>query len=430
MSAIVQAAEIKNVLLTLESTTKRNEKIAILEKERNNNNLYNFVKFVFNPYKITGISSKKLQKGIPTKSSIFIKDMDELYDYFTFNYTGKDIDIANINRFIESLPEDLQEIPKMAVLKQCKVGIDAKTINKVWKKAIPEFNVMLANKFQDKAEKVLKQELIIDSKIDGGRCFIVKNGDAVLAYNRSGIALEGIDDITDEIKEYKDFNGIIDGELYAIGKFGSSKEAYKETMKRSRIKGKKTGLELRAFDLLTLDEFENQKGTIPYKTRRETLTKLLKDNNAKFVKVLPVIMQGILTKETIDACCKEETEKGNEGIMIKVANAVYEFKRSDNLLKYKLFNDIDLTCIDMVEGTGKYVGKLGALVVSYKGNTVEVGTGLSDEDREELWNNKKDYIGKVVTVKYFEETTNDHGGHSLRFPCYRGFNMEDKEADA
>jgi DNA ligase-1 len=50
---------------------------------------------------------------------------------------------------------------------------------------------------------------------------------------------------------------------------------------------------------------------------------------------------------------------------------------------------------------------------------VRVGSGLSDEDRAYFWNNQDKIIGKYITVKYFETSTDSKTGlESLRFPIY------------
>ena len=79
------------------------------------------------------------------------------------------------------------------------------------------------------------------------------------------------------------------------------------------------------------------------------------------------------------------------------------------------------------QGTGKYADTLGALIVDYKGTCVGVGSGLSDEQRHEFWNNQDDYRGRVVTVQYFEETCDADGNPSMRFPVFKELREDGKE---
>jgi DNA ligase-1 len=128
---------------------------------------------------------------------------------------------------------------------------------------------------------------------------------------------------------------------------------------------------------------------------------------------------------------KEAIEKGFEGIMIKDPNAPYECKRSVSWLKQKPFIEVSLTVKETEEGTGRNVGKMGALVCEGKEDgkliKVNVGSGFTDEDRDEFWSCKVD--GQVVEVRADAITQNQDGTYSLRFPRFlrfRGFTAGEK----
>ena len=105
----------------------------------------------------------------------------------------------------------------------------------------------------------------------------------------------------------------------------------------------------------------------------------------------------------------------------------YEFKRSKTLLKLKVMNSCDLKIIGFEEGDGKYKGTLGNIVCDYKGFKLGVGTGFNDGQRKEIWNNRDKYLNRIVEIQYFEETNNEDGGLSLRFPVFKCFREEGKE---
>ena len=110
-------------------------------------------------------------------------------------------------------------------------------------------------------------------------------------------------------------------------------------------------------------------------------------------------------------------KQGQEGIMINLCKSPYETKRVNHLLKVKEFHTLDLRVIDKKEGTNRNKGKLGALVVDYKGFEVSVGSGYTDTLREELWNDE-DIVGSIIEISYFEETCDKDGNLSLRFPVF------------
>ena len=124
-----------------------------------------------------------------------------------------------------------------------------------------------------------------------------------------------------------------------------------------------------------------------------------------------------------------------EGLMLRDAGAPYQYKRTDKLLKIKQWQDIECRVVGVKAGIGKHLGRLGALIVDYKGYVVAVGSGFNDQEREILWRELKEggrlYDSLVngelyIKVKYFEESQDADGNISLRFPtylCFRDTNL-------
>ena len=96
-----------------------------------------------------------------------------------------------------------------------------------------------------------------------------------------------------------------------------------------------------------------------------------------------------------------------------------------NLLKVKTFHDAEYTVIDaevdemriVKDGREEYLDMLAQVWIEHKGYKVKVGSGFTQEQR--LKYAYADIIGKTITVQYFEETKNDKGGISLRFPTVK-----------
>lgn len=89
---------------------------------------------------------------------------------------------------------------------------------------------------------------------------------------------------------------------------------------------------------------------------------------------------------------------------------------------------MDLPIVRCEEGTGRLSGTLGALVLNYKGNEVKVGSGLSDEMREALWNNAENLIGVLCEVKYKEISKDKNTGlESLQFPVFVSLRLDKNE---
>ena len=118
---------------------------------------------------------------------------------------------------------------------------------------------------------------------------------------------------------------------------------------------------------------------------------------------------------------------GHEGVMINMLDAPYEFKRTRNLLKVKAMQDCDLKVVGVEGGAGRFQGTLGALIVDFKGNPVRVGSGMTDTFRRAVWDDPSQYIGRVITVQYFEVTRDKNGTESLRFPVFKDLREPGKE---
>jgi DNA ligase-1 len=126
---------------------------------------------------------------------------------------------------------------------------------------------------------------------------------------------------------------------------------------------------------------------------------------------------------------------GFEGIMIKNPESKYECKRSTSWLKMKPFIEVSLAVVAVEEGTGRNEGKLGALVCEGEDDgkfiRVNVGSGLSDEQRAEFWASKDTLIRQVVEVRADAATRSQDSEDvwSLRFPRFlrfRGFTKGEK----
>jgi DNA ligase-1 len=127
---------------------------------------------------------------------------------------------------------------------------------------------------------------------------------------------------------------------------------------------------------------------------------------------------------------KEANQTGWEGIMIN-RDERYQFKRTNAILKYKSFNTIDLECIGMLEGTGKYEGVMGALCCKYGDNVVCVGTGFDDNMRKFIWERGSWIKGKIIEVKYKDITSDSVTGlKSLQFPVFVQIKMDKNTPDA
>ena len=406
----------------------------VLKKYKDDEIIKRYLQIAFDPFKVYGISSKKLLKKINTVESWptwCAPTIFNLFDYLEIHNTGRDADISICQQALteaEGCDRDCANLLTSLICKDLSIGCDSKTINKEIPGLIPTFDVQLANKYFDKPGYVEGKSFAITTKIDGGRIIALKENGQVSFFTRAGQKYEGLVDLESEMLRFLPDNICLDGEITLLDRGTlSSKDAYKETMKIVRTKDKeKHGIKMLVFDCMPVSDFKTQTSSFTYLQRRQMLDNMTAFSTTEYFELLPVIYMGDDTSK-ITEILEEEISKGEEGIMINVLDALYEFKRTNNLLKVKKFNTCDLRVIGFEEGTGKYVDMLGAFICEYKGGQVKVGSGLTDEQRIEVWRNSRNYENLIIEVSYFEETKDSTGKLSLRFPTFKDFRFDKTE---
>ena len=425
--------KVKEIFDQLQTTNSKLEKQKIIKDNADNQQFTDTLVFLLSPYIVTGMSERKINKKVGAVRGV-ITLWENAIEYLSTHNTGTDYDIALIQDFITSQPEDMQDFYKGLITKSIKLGCDAKIVNGVLGKGfIPSFEIQLAEKYFEKPNKVVGN-FTLTEKLDGFRLATIIHNDKIEFYSRQGQFVEGLVEVEEDMKMFckanKLHNAFFDGELVAVNcEELSSDENYKVVTKTARTKGIKRGLKYNIFDTLSYEEFMSQECDTEYYKRRWLLNELSKNVNLTHINILPVLYNGS-DKDMIMEYLNKARENHKEGIMINLDNGMYEFKRTTNLLKVKVMQDADLKIVDVYEGTGKNKGKLGGIIIEfiYKDNTYrcECGSGFSDDERIDYWNNPEKILNKIATIQYFEISKNDDGGYGLRFPVWTHRIREDK----
>ena len=318
------------------------------------------------------------------------------------------------------------------LIKDLRCGTGAKLINKVQKDTIPLFGCMLAHDGA-KHPKKITGECMVEYKYDGVRVIaIVQNGDATL-YSRNGKLLENFPHINEALSR-SEFEGLVfDGEVMS--------EDFQSLMKQvHRKEGAQTeDAYLAVFDMLTLAEFNAGGTSKNAEVRRGRLIDLdhanLLPDSIRIVDAYSVNFDTDEGKAEFDKLNKTALAEGYEGLMIKPIHEGYKCKRSHAWLKVKPFIEVTLSVVALEEGTGKNEGLLGALVVEGEDDgkffKLNVGSGLTDENREQIWANQDSVIGQLVEIRADAATQSQDADDtwSLRFPrfkTFRGFELGEK----
>ena len=401
---------VKEIFDKIAGVSGKKSKETIIKQNADNELFLECLKFLLDSDITTGLSKKKINKKVKVYENT-CDDIRDMFIYLSLHNSGTDVNIGVVQGYINSLDEDMQDFVRGLFTKSLKCGADAKTVNKVIPGLIYTFEIMLGSKAD--LNKLPKGDKFVTEKFDGQRCFtIIKNGKITMK-SRQNKEITGLTEVLESIKQTGLNDICLDGELLAIN--SDYESVYKDTMKIISTKNEvKTGIKYMVFDIVTLEEFENKKKTDIYSIRRSVLENI---KETEFLKITPILYYGKDDNKVLEVLNKCR-QNGAEGCMINL-DKPYEFKRSKTLLKLKVMNSCDLKIIGFEEGDGKYKGTLGNLICDYKGYQLGVGSGFDDKQREQIWNNQEEYLNRIAEIQYFEETYNDKGGLSLRFPVFK-----------
>jgi len=403
----------------LERASGRNDKIAILMSELNNAELRTAFYLALSPF--VQFYIKKRPEFMParltdTRVEHYLKDADSLAPFYRREVTGNAA-IGKLTTLLERLDGDNAEILLRIVTKDLKCGVNVSTANKVWPALIEEFPCMLCQPYSEKAFKKIAWPAIAQEKCDGMRVNFIVSGNLVQVRGRSGKPIELHEELSNEMRSMRDGlsagSCVFDGELLVLDKKGKVlPRKVGNGILNKAVRGKISPEEASRvvtvlWDVLPLKDWEAGKTIVtPYAERFRMLkTQVLILKNEQAMKELLCKVDIPKTVEVADeqeafAFYKGIVADGKEGVIIKNILSPWENKRSQQQVKLKVEREFDLKVVGMDEGTGKNVGKLGALCLSSAdgGLLTSVGTGFSDAQREEFWQ-AREMIGRIVTVR-------------------------------
>lgn len=393
-------------------------KTAVLYKNRQNEMFKRTLYYACHPrltYKVsdkilvTAMDKYKNNVGVRSRFSGLFDVCDELSNRKAMDdATLKDVALFMLERDTASEMELCFQI----VTKTLRLGVTAKSINKAIPGLIPEWDVQQSYPI-DKHPLKEGTWFALTQKLNGVRCTFYR-GQLI---GRSGEPFEGLDHISDELSHWPDL--VFDGELILKDKGDlSDNEAFRAATGIINSDGDKSRICFTIFDVLPADEFDAGESGKTYRYRREQLDQMHGVfYGSENVFILPALYQGY-EQSKIYELLDQMVAEDKEGLMVNLGTT-YKCKRHSGILKVKRFYTMDLPIIRIEEGSGKYAGMAGALIVDFKGNEVGVGTGLNDDQRRLFWESRDDYVGILAEIKYKEISSDKKtGAESLQFPVF------------
>lgn len=423
--------EIIQIINQLRAISSTKEKENILRNNKDNELLQKVLYYTYND----DLKYKFSEKILDSLSSI---------DYKTNSHVGHDtifdllevLSNSNIcdelrglvKEFLISANSDEERaLYKCMILKDLRGNISSKTIEKVWKGLLPKWDVQQAYPM-DKVKLKKNEWISLSLKLNGIRS-TYKDDEFKSRQNKPML---GLNHVAEDLKKIAWLEGyVVDGEMVRknVNNIPDNENFRLTTSIMNSDDNDKSEIQFVIFDLIPREEFikgESKKG---FKDRLEDLQRLRRDINdleLGNITVAPTYYVGT-DHSMIEPILATVDRLGYEGLML-LRDMPYKTKRHNGILKCKKFKSSDCRITGYEEGTGRLKGLLGSFIIDYKGNKVNVGSGYSDEQRKVYWDNRDEYMGRILEVKFKEESKDSKTGLiSLQFPTFVCIREQGKE---
>jgi DNA ligase-1 len=252
--------------------------------------------------------------------------------------------------------------------------------------ALPQ--VQLATRF---SESTRAEDYLVSEKYDGIRA--IWTGEVLMT--RQGNPIHAPEWFTDKLPTVW-----LDGELW------SKRNDFEFVMSTVR-KNIPVDSEWRNIHYMIFDVPDAEK-TMTFAERSQRYTQLILDLNLPHV--IPIKQFTVSSNQELHRVLDDYVKKGAEGLILHRKLARFESGRTDNLLKLKPHMEAEAKVIKILNGSGKYDGMMGSILVEMpSGIRFKIGSGFSDDERR-----TPPKLGEYVTYKY-------HGFTERGIPRFASF---------
>lgn len=438
---------ILSILDNIGSDTKRSHKLRVLELHKDNSDFMKVVKLALDPYVNFYI------KKIPTYKSQGVNSISwalaELEKLSTRQVTGN-AGIAHLQYILNSISENDATVITRVISKDLRCGIADGIVNAVVEDFIPAYPCLLARPYNEKNIKNIVYPAYSQLKADGLRVNFHLNGESSYICGRSGREIDLLGQLDHDCTELANqFNEpvVIDGELVVVDTDGNilprkiGNGIISRAIKGTISVGEAEMVRAKIWDVIPAKEFNSGKSSTKYSKRFSSVASAIElinqqrvDNKNRTVSKFSIIESRVVANlEQAQDHFNEMLNRGEEGIILKNFNGIWEDNRSKDLVKFKAEKDCDLEIIGWNPGTGKFNNMVGSLICASSDRQVEVSiSGFDDKLRQEITNTINSLMGTIVSVMYNERIKSKTRStvDSLFLPRFIEFRHDKSQADS
>jgi DNA ligase-1 len=408
----------------MRATSSLLKKKNILREYSNNHFVNKCVLYTLNPYWKYGVTSKQILKFVDAGHGVSgvgepYECLFELLDDLCSRKITGHCAIRHILAFVDN-NVGYSKLIFDILDKDIETRANATLVNLIWGKGfIPQFSVSLARDYEEKLVD-WNDTWLASRKLDGLRCICKINsaGEAVF-YTKNGHVIHTLNKLAFNVRQSYVTNLVFDGEICIMrGDLEDFKAISSEYKKKNHTIASPR---FAVIDVLTHEEFDSGTSTVKLSARLAGITDEQLPDGFKMLKQRVCKSDG-----EIMVALKQADELGHEGLILR-KDCEYKGKRSNDMLKLKMFHEKEYRVIGTVFGKMRFIenGKdveretLTAVEILHKGSAVFVGSGFSKDEREMYYSCPEEIIGNEITVKYKQESVDSNGKVSLQFPTLK-----------
>ena len=423
-----------SIFRALANTTSRIEKECILRQHLTDSTLKRVLFLALDPF--TQFYIRKIPNYIPgpastNRSTMLLEGALDNLEQISKRVVTGNAAINHLKIILESVTADDAYVIERIIEKDLRCGVSEATVNKIWPGLIPTYPVMLASGFDEKVMAKMSYPAYVQLKLDGMRFNAIVNNGKVEFRSRNGKHIDLLGNLEQEFLFMAGSEScVFDGELVVRDSQGIMNRQKGNGILNKAVKGTISAMEASMvhatiWDIIPFSAFQQGVYKTSYQERFGKLQKLVLPGRISLIE-----NRVVNTEDEAHELFQEYFNKGEEGIILKDITQGWEDKRVKHQVKFKGELECDLLCMDWQEGTGKNVGKLGALVLTSADGVVKVnvGSGFTDEQRDKY--TKENTVGKVVAVKYNAKIQDKKTGQtSLFLPVFLELREDKTDAD-
>lgn len=394
-------SKLTETIKLLQNTSSTKEKESILKQNSDNTELREFLRLTHCPSVVYGVGAKTYPAANTTGK---LEDIGAIFHTAYLLDSRERTGHAAIETLKElqgDLSQEYAELLRYVVLKDARINLGAKTINKIWKNLIVDIPYQRCSLLDEGViERIEKADhVFVQLKADGVFAVLTPNG----MFTRNGNKFPK--QFVDNFSKIRNSSVCYEGEVVWYSD-DSDKPLAREVsngLTNSVVQGGEVGGSyypvFMIWNAIPFADWQNGECDIAYKNRFARVVADVRNANSHNTTVIPTTkVSGIQQVMSINSIYLKD---GYEGVIVKFPEAGWKYNTSKDCIKVKVEVEVDMRIVSVEEANGKNVGMVGRINVESSDGKVWCGvnaTGPASE-RKKFWNNRNDMIAQVITCK-------------------------------